>query len=166
MGNIYLALDQAARTTGFAIYKDDKVIDFGTFSVPSSKPIEQRLQLFIKELNDLMNKHNISEVFFEDIQLQNGNAETYKKLAYIQAACMIWCYNNDLKYTILAPSHWRSVLKNKYKFAFGRSREEQKQKAIEFCKEYINIEVDSDTADAILIGKAGLIDKGVRESKF
>lgn len=166
MSNIYLALDQAMKISGFAIYKEDKLIDYGTFSIPSAKPIEQRLQLFIKELNNLMNKHNVSEVFFEDIQLQNGNAETYKKLAYIQAACMIWCYNNNLKYTILSPSHWRSVLKKEYNFAFGRAREEQKKKAIEFCKEYMNVEVESDAADAILIGKAGLIEKGVRQSAF
>lgn len=102
---IYLALDQALKTTGYAIYEDDKLVTFDTFTISGTKPIEQRLQLFITKLNEIASIYNVREVFFEDIQQQRGNVETYKKLAYVQAAILIWCYNNDFRYAILSPSH-------------------------------------------------------------
>lgn len=162
-----LSLDQSLNTSGWAIFSNNKkLIDFGTFTVPANKPIEQRLNRFIQELNNLIDKYEISEVFFEDIQYQN-NIETYKKLAYIQATLMIWCYNNNLKFTILAPSRWRSTLKSAYNgFGFGRARTEQKQKAIDFCKEFLEVEATSDEADAICLGQAGLLEKKERKSAF
>jgi len=39
----YLALDQALQTTGFALFKDDKLIKYGNFTTPANKPIDQRL---------------------------------------------------------------------------------------------------------------------------
>lgn len=168
MGEGYeiLCLDQAMKKTGWAIYEDGELWKYGTFSIPANKPIEQRLQIFITELNNIINNFSIKEVFFEDIQYQN-NAETYKKLAFVQATIMIWCYNNDLKFSILSPSHWRSVLKTAYNgFGFGRARIEQKQKAIEFCKTFLDVNVTSDEADAICLGKAGLIEKQSKRSAF
>ena len=85
---IYLALDQALQTTGWAIYQDDQLIEFGHFNIPAGKAIEQRLFAIMKHLSELENKFNVQYIFFEDIQSQQ-NKETYKKLAYVQAAIMI-----------------------------------------------------------------------------
>lgn len=103
----------------------------------------------------MLNEYNFEYVAFEDIQKQN-NQETYKKLAYVQATVMIWCYNQDIKFTIYSPSHWRKILKETYKVAFGRKREEQKKAAIEFINYMNNMIVSSDEADAICIGYAYL----------
>ena len=40
---IYIALDQAMVTTGFAVFKDNNLIEHGKFTTPANKPIEQRL---------------------------------------------------------------------------------------------------------------------------
>lgn len=161
-----LCLDQSMRSTGWAIFEDGELWKWGTFTIPAHKPIEQRLQMIISELNNIITNFPIREVFFEDIQKQ-ANIETYKKLAFVQAAIMIWCYNNDLKFTILAPSHWRGVLKSAFNgYGFGRARVEQKQKAIEFCKNFLDVEVSSDEADAICLGKAGLIENASKRSAF
>lgn len=162
---IYLALDQAVKTTGYAIFEDEKLVAYDNFTISSSKPIEQRLQMFIQKLNEIANGYGVQEIIFEDIQYQN-NAETYRKLAYIQAAIIIWCYNRDFKFTILKPSHWRATLKSEYGFGFGRAREEQKRKAVEFCSEFMGVEATSDEADAICLGKAGLIEKRKTKSAF
>ncbi len=162
---IYLALDQALQTTGWAIFNDKQLIQYGHFTIPANKPIEQRLNLFTKELMKLEEKYNFKDVFFEDIQYQN-NAETHKKLAFIQATIMIWCYNTEHKFTILAPSHWRSVLKSKYNISFGRARAEQKKKSKELIKEIYQIEVSEDEADAICLGTAGIQEKEQNRSAF
>lgn len=162
---IYLALDQSLNTTGWAIFNDDTLVIYGHFTIPANKPIEQRLNLFTKELMKLEEQYNFKDVFFEDIQYQN-NAETHKKLAFIQATIMIWCYNTGHKFSILAPSHWRSELKSNYKINFGRSRTEQKQKAKELVEKIYDLIVSEDEADAICIGTCGVQEKQKNRSAF
>jgi Holliday junction resolvasome RuvABC endonuclease subunit len=155
---IYLSLDQALKTTGWAVFNNNNLVAFGTFNIPSAKPIEYRLNAMMKELCTLENTYNIEKIFFEDIQNQNNN-ETFKKLAYIQAAILIWCYSVNKPYAILSPSHWRKVLKDKYNISFGKNRQEQKAQAINFINDHYQLNVDSDTADAICLGIAGLIEE-------
>lgn len=162
---IYLSLDQAMRTTGWAIFENDELKKYGSFTIPSHHLIEQRLNEFMRELNNLYREYEFDELFFEDIQNQNNN-ETYKKLAYVQATIIIWCYNNNIKFSILSPSHWRSVLKERCGISFGRKREEQKQKAIEFVQQFFARMVSSDEADAICLGYAGICEQGRTESAF
>lgn len=162
---IYLSLDQSLNTTGYALFDDKTLIAYGKFNVPATKSIEQRLNLFIKEIMKLEEQYQFKDIFFEDIQYQN-NAETYKKLAFVQAALIIWCYNTSHKFTILAPSHWRSILKNNYKVNFGRSRKEQKQKAQELVRQTYQVEVSEDEADAICLGTAALKEKEQNRSAF
>lgn len=162
---IYLSLDQSLRTTGWAIFENKDLKQYGHFTIPSHHPTEQRLNEFMRELNDLYREYEFDELIFEDIQNQNNN-ETYKKLAYVQATIIIWCYNNNIKFCILSPSHWRSVLKERCGISFGRKREEQKQKAIEFVQQFFSRMVTSDEADAICLGYAGICEKGRAESAF
>jgi Holliday junction resolvasome RuvABC endonuclease subunit len=162
---IYLSLDQAARVTGWAVFDDKKLKEHGVFSIKSSLPIEQRLARFWQELNELKNKFEPNFIFFEDIQNQHNN-ETYKKLAYIQSAIILWCYFNNIKFSILHPSHWRKIIKEKCGISFVGKREAQKEAAIQFVKDNLNIDVTSDEADAITLGYAGIIEKERDKSAF
>lgn len=160
-----LSLDQALRTTGFAIFENQRLKDYGTFTLPTSIPIEQRLGSYWSELNDLKAKFDPDFIFFEDTQNQQ-NAETFRKLCYVEAATILWCYFNNIKFQILSPSHWRSVLKEKCGISFGRKREEQKKATIDFVIEYFNENVTTDEADAISLGYAGILERGRNESAF
>lgn len=161
-----LALDQASRVTGVAIFDDDKLIKYGTFEIKSNQELGKRLTQFLKNLDKLYAAYHFDAVAYEDIQLQMGNVETYKKLAYIQAMILFWCEKNEKKLYCLSPSHWRKVLKEKYGMPWGRKRAEQKQTAIDFIQEHYKKEVDSDTADAICIGCVANIEINKNESAF
>ena len=119
----------------------------------------------MRELNNLYREYEFDELMFEDIQNQNNN-ETYKKLAYVQATIIIWCYNNNIKFHILSPSHWRSVLKERCGISFGRKREEQKAAAIRFVEEIFKVIATTDEADAIALGYAGVCEKSNNKSAF
>ena len=41
--------------------------------------------MFLGHLDELNEKYEIDRIAFEDIQMQRGNVETYKKLCYTQA---------------------------------------------------------------------------------
>ena len=147
-----LALDQASRVTGVAIFDDDKLVKYGTFEIKSNQ--------------ELYAAYHFDAVAYEDIQLQMGNVETYKKLAYIQAMILFWCEKHEKNLYCLSPSHWRKILKDKYGMSWGRKRVEQKQTAIDFIQEHYKKEVDSDTADAICIGCAANIEINKNKSAF
>ena len=63
-----LALDQASRTSGYAIFEDDKLIDSGTFTLKSDD-IGERLVDYRKHIEKLICDNDIDEVAFEDIQM-------------------------------------------------------------------------------------------------
>lgn len=155
MGYICAAFDQSLNKTGFALFDEDKLIDYTCFEVDPTLPLPARLDDFLQNVQSLCLETSVSNIdwlFFEDIQMQAGNVKTYQRLAYVQAMLMWWAWTNSINYKILAPSHWRKVLGGKW----GRKRAEQKQHAIELVKEKYGIEADSDTADAICIGMAGI----------
>ena len=161
-----LALDQASRVTGVAIFDDDKLVKYGTFEIKSNQELGKRLTQFLENLDKLYAAYHFDAVAYEDIQLQMGNVETYKKLSYIQAMILFWCEKHEKNLYCLSPSHWRKVLKDKYGMSWGRKRAEQKQTAIDFIQEHYEKEVDSDTADAICIGCAANIEINRTESAF
>ena len=161
-----LALDQASRITGVAIFDDDKLVKYGTFEIKSNQELGKRLTQFLENLDKLYAAYHFDAVAYEDIQLQMGNVETYKKLAYIQAMILFWCEKHEKNLYCLSPSHWRKILKDKYGMSWGRKRAEQKQTAIDFIQEHYKKEVDSDTADAICIGGAANIEINKNESAF
>lgn len=161
-----LALDQASRVTGVAIFDDDKLVKYGTFEIKSNQELGKRLTQFLENLDKLYAVYHFDAIAYEDIQLQMGNVETYRKLAYIQAMILFWCEKYEKNLYCLSPSHWRKILKDKYGMSWGRKRTEQKQTAINFIQEHYEKEVDSDTADAICIGCAANIEINKTESAF
>ena len=161
-----LALDQASRVTGVAIFDDDKLVKYGTFEIKSNQELGKRLTQFLENLDKLYAAYHFDAVAYEDIQLQMGNVETYRRLAYIQAMILFWCEKHEKNLYCLSPSHWRKILKDKYGMSWGRKRAEQKQTAIDFIQEHYKKEVDSDTADAICIGCAANIEINKTKSAF
>lgn len=148
----FLALDQALGTSGWAVFDNKTLIAADTFSVSKTAPMDRRLLEIYKNLTDLYHEYEFEKIYFEDIQLQAGNALTYKHLAYAQAAIILWCGHMNMDWSISAPSHWRKVLGG----GFGRKRAEQKRYAIQLVQKWYNIEVSSDIADAICIGRAAI----------
>lgn len=147
-----LALDQALGVTGWAVFDNKTLIAANIFSVSKIAPMDRRLLEIYKHLTELYHQYEFEKIYFEDIQLQAGNALTYKHLAYAQAAIILWCGHMNMDWSMSAPSHWRKILGG----SFGRKRAEQKRHAIELVQKWYNIEVSSDIADAICIGKAAI----------
>lgn len=164
-----LALDQAARVSGWALFDDEDgfLRDYGTIEVKKTLDLPQRLFTFQEEVRKLTNEAVDKELFlaFEDIQLQHGNVQTYSRLAYVQAALLLLVQESDriVDYGILAPSHWRKVLGG----TWGRKRDEQKAHAIEVVEQRFGLtDVSSDAADAICIGLASLQERKEGQMTF
>lgn len=160
--NKIISLDQSLSCTGWAVFDDKTLIAADTFSVSKTAPMDRRLLEIYKNLTDLYHEYEFEKIYFEDIQLQAGNALTYKHLAYAQAAIILWCGHMNMDWSISAPSHWRKVLGG----GFGRKRAEQKRYAIQLVQKWYNIEVSSDIADAICIGRAAIQESREKKVAF
>ena len=77
-----LALDQSSHATGWAIFRDEQLIEYGVINLEEGDVGTRLVELKNKIMN-LITKYNVNFVAFEDIQLQNNNVVTFKVLAEV-----------------------------------------------------------------------------------
>lgn len=149
-----LALDQASRTTGWAYFEDNKLKQHGKF-IADQDDIGDRLFYIKNQIKTLIDKYEIDEVVFEDIQFQksvNGvsvpeNVKTFKTLAMVFGIVYELCVELQMPRTAVLAATWKSKLGIK-----GKQRNDQKKDAQRFIKETYDIKCSQDEADAICIG--------------
>lgn len=155
-----LALDQASRVSGWAIFDNQELIDSGTFTLKSDD-IGERLVQYRQYLSELTDKYEIDEVAFEDIQMQGqvNNVQTFKILAEVFGVTQEYLAEQNYFYHIVSSNTWKSKLQIK-----GRTRPEQKKNAQAYVLEHYNKKVSQDESDAICIGASIVGDKRVVHS--
>ena len=155
---ILLSLDLSTKSTGAAIFDDNKLIHYECISA-SSTDVIKRIYKIKNKVNELLNEFSVDQVVAEEVRFGESNisnVKTYKALNYIQAAIVftVYDYNPNIKIEYLQPSEWRS--KVGIKTGRGIKRESLKKEDIQFVKDKYNIDVNDDIADAILLGEAYL----------
>lgn len=144
-----LALDQASKTTGWAIYKDKQLIDYGKFTF-DDEDIGKRLMNIRNKVESIVQQYEITEAAIEDIQLQasvGNNVVTYRTLAEVRGVLEELFAELNIPYQIVFSGTWKSALKIK-----GARSAEQKQAAQRYVLETHGIKAIQDTCDAICIG--------------
>ena len=145
----FLALDQSSRITGYAVFENAKLIDYGKFSV-NDEDIGVRLMKIRQEVDKLIKQYQVDEVVFEDIQMQGNvtnNVQTFKTLAEVFGVIYELVTELNLPNTAILSSSWKSTLQVK-----GRTRPEQKRNAQALIEKTFNIKPSQDECDAICIG--------------
>lgn len=145
-----LALDQASITSGWAIFKDDKLFDYGKFTI-NSKDIGIRLNKIRGKIQDLVNQYNPEYVVFEDIQLQSNvgnNVQTFKALAEVYGIISELLTSLNIPHSSIMSTTWKSTL-----HITGRTRPEQKRNAQEYVLKKYGKKPTQDECDAICIGE-------------
>lgn len=147
-----IGLDQATHITGYSIFDDDELIYAGTFEATAEDEIARDVQIQNWLIQLIVNwKPDI--VGLEGIQLQQFNDKTvgvttYQTLARLQGILMATCYDLKTDYIICPPATWRN-----HSGVKGRSRADKKRSMQNKIKEWFDITVSDDVADAIGIGK-------------
>lgn len=147
MSNL-LALDQASLTSGFAVFKDDQLFDYGKFTF-SDTDLAERLVKIRNKVIELIDFYEITEVAFEDIQMQGNvnNVQTFKVLAEVYGVILELLQELEMKYVIVPSSTWKSTLGIR-----GKARQEQKKNAQLYVLEKYGVKAIQDVCDAICIG--------------
>ena len=147
--NRILALDQASRNSGWAIFIDGELKDYGVLNTHETE-LGDRLVKIRNFIIEKIQEWNIDLIAFEDIQLQTSvgnNVKTFKTLANVYGVILETL--NELKkdHIIVASGTWKSALNIK-----GKTRPEQKANAAKYVAEHYNIKPSQDAVDAICIG--------------
>lgn len=151
-----LALDQASRISGWAVFYDNELKAYGKI-VTEQENVGERLVQIREEVQKLIEKYDIDEVVMEDIQLQSSvgnNVQTFKVLAEVFGVIYETLTELNIKNSAVLASSWKSTLGIK-----GRNRQEQKKNAQNYVIDKYNIKPTQDEADAIAIGTHHLVKK-------
>lgn len=154
-----LSLDLSTKSTGFAIFDGEQLIEYGCLTATSYQAIA-RIKKIANQILELINKHNdIEKIIVEEVRPENdqrgvGNLRTHKVLMWLQAALEFLIFDNFslIKIEYIYPSEWRS--KCGIHTGKGIHRDALKQADIKFVKDKYGILVNDDIADAIGIGYA------------
>lgn len=144
-----LALDQASKVTGWAIFEDGELKSYGKISLDDPNT-DIRLVQLRQGIQTLVADYNIDEVIFEDIQQQNNvanNVQTFKVLAEVYGVVSELLQEIQISHSTVLAASWKSTLGIK-----GRTRAEQKKNAQLYVEQNYGIHVIQDIADAVCIG--------------
>lgn len=144
-----LALDQASKVTGWAIFEDGELKSYGKISLDDPNT-DIRLVQLRQGIQTLVADYNIDEVIFEDIQQQNNvanNVQTFKVLAEVYGVVSELLQEIQIPHSTVLAASWKSTLGIK-----GKTRAEQKKNAQLYVEQNYGIHVIQDIADAVCIG--------------
>lgn len=151
-----LAIDQATGISGWAIFDGTDLIQFGTIQMTHATAVE-RIEAVRQWVASMIELWNPDRVAIEDIHLQkfeknfgygNESVITFKTLAHLQGVLINYFYINGIKYDIIHSAKWREFCQIK-----GAHRSDKKRSAQLKIKEWYDVTVNQDEADAICIGK-------------
>lgn len=147
-----LVLDQATHTTGYAIFDGNKLTAYGTFEAPGAEDIDRYLNIkswFVSMITnwrpDYVGLEGIQ--FQEEGQGQKMGVTVFQTLARLQGILMLTCHEAKIPHTICPTNTWRHACGVK-----GRSRTDKKRSMQLLVKQWYDITVSDDEADAIGIG--------------
>lgn len=147
---VLLSLDQASKTSGYAVFIDDKLHKFGKFTFDSGD-IGDRLVKIRRKLQELINEYHPDYVVFEDIQQQNNvanNVQTFKVLAEVYGIISELLTSMGIPHSTVFSTSWKTTLGIK-----GRTRPEQKRNAQQHVIDKYGVKPTQDECDAICIGE-------------
>ncbi len=141
-----LALDDSTTITGWAVFDDEELVGYGKIEMTQKTPLERIAGVKQWMLSMLM-KWRPDVVAIEDIQ-QQKNVQIFKVLAHLQGVLLNTLFENKTEFEIVHVASWRSYCEVR-----GRSRAELKKNAQVRIKDWYDVSVSQDEADAICLGR-------------
>lgn len=148
-----LALDQATHNTGWSVFDDGKLTQYGVFNAQGGDDIK-RYKTIRDWFVSMVDNWKPDYIGIEGIQFQSAGGarlmgvDVFEKLARLQGVLMITANDLGIPLRICPTNTWRAHCGVK-----GVKRTDRKNSMKKLVKQWFDISVDDDTADAIGIGK-------------
>ncbi len=148
-----LVLDQATQNTGFSIFDNGELIRYGVYHATGANEAA-RIYLIKNWLINMITNWEPDWVGIEGIQFQEESSgrkmgvTVFQALARLQGVLIDTCYTMNVKYDICPTNTWRGYCGVK-----GRARADKKKSMQALAKQWYDVSVTDDEADAIGIGR-------------
>lgn len=145
-----LALDQASRVSGWAIFDDDNLEQYGKIDVSKYYELGERLHQIRQEVEHIIDDEHIDVVILEDIYMDGqrvNNVQTFKALAEVFGVLYELCVDMEKPVEAVLAGTWKSTLGIK-----GKTRPDQKRSAQVWVEKEYGIKPTQDEVDAVCIG--------------
>lgn len=149
-----LAFDTSTTATGWALYIDGKLNDYGCLEFKSDIPSDVRFEMMVNKIYRKIDEVRPQIVVTEQTSLSKraNNIKTQIMLTQVLGAVWGKCLLVDAYYHFFTPSEWRKLVDPEKK---PRKREELKKWSIDKVNSFLKTEINNDNiSDAILIGMA------------
>lgn len=153
---ITLSLDLSTKSSGYSIFQDQNLIDYGCITSGSSN-LFTRIDKMIEGLTLIINKYTIDAVVIEDVYPEDVkyNQNVFSALKYLQGFVLNLLDKNKItNIKFFTASEWRK--KCGIHTGRGVHRESLKPQDIKFVQNQFGIKTNDDVADAICIGFAAV----------
>lgn len=146
--NRIIGLDQATKVSGFSVFDGTELIYYGTFEATAADETD-RIHQVRMWLISMIENWKPDLIGIEGIQYeQNFGVTTFQALARLQGVVMETCYEAGIPFKVCATNTWRAHCGVK-----GRTRSDKKASMQKLIKDWFDVSVSDDCADAIGIGK-------------
>lgn len=150
---VILALDLSTKSSGYAVYENQDLIEHGYFTASSSN-IYHRIHKMCDEIKTICLNNKIDKAIIEDVVPEDvhSNQKVFKALMYLQGFVTDVLDSLSIPFEFFVASEWRK--KCGIRTGRGIKRESLKPQDIQFVQNQFGIKVNDDEADAICIGFA------------
>lgn len=146
--NRILALDQASHITGYSIFDGPNLVSYGIFEAKEDDEAKRFHEIKLWLISMIENWH-CDIIGIEGIQYQQTmGVTTFQTLARLQGVLMDLCVELNIPYVICPTNTWRAHCGVK-----GKARADKKKSMQLLVKDWYDITVSNDIADAVGIGK-------------
>lgn len=146
--NRILALDQASHITGYSIFDGPNLVSYGTFEAKETDEAKRFHEIRLW-LISMVENWQCDIIGIEGIQYQQTmGVTTFQTLARLQGVLMDLCIELNIPYVICPTNTWRAHCGVK-----GTKRTDKKRSMQLLVKEWYDVTVSDDIADAVGIGK-------------
>lgn len=157
---IILGLDISTKSTGWAIFEDTKLVDYGCASA-SSTNVYDRIDKIVNELRAVVEEYHPTSVIAEEPEpaFVKNNIDVYRKLTFAHGAIGAMLNKHKLSMQLCSSSHWRKAVG--IKTGRGITRAQLKPADIAKANELFDLNnKNDDIADAILIAYSFALEQG------
>ena len=151
---VVAGIDASTTATGVAIMSDGELLYYELIAIDSKKEKDayKRIKEMLIRVCAILDKYKINKVYMEKAICKGGNVDITIKLAYLSGGMSLYCIQKDIEFNNPVPSAWRASVG--VPTGRGVLRAEQKQTAIKAVKDWYEIDVGDDVAEATLLARS------------
>jgi Holliday junction resolvasome RuvABC endonuclease subunit len=159
-----LSLDASTTSTGWAVFEENKLIDYGKICPSQSLDWRERISLISKELTNIIEKYKPNKIAIEDVPLKKGGMKILVQLGACQGIVIALAEIYNINVTYITVGSWRKYVGLFNGTVEGKTRDELKKHSVEKANKLYDLDLvwkspkskfnDDDISDAILIGRS------------